>query len=168
MYVPPRRRSRAECQREHITGYSARNTCVTSRLTCRYLDIALNTLWVALTGSNDAGELYVPEAQITFPCKALQATFADTIVRGSGLPYPACMPAPVFGFVDGVCARIQKPSHIINDRLHYSGLKHCHCVNNMLVFGPDGECAMCIRLRSAACIVAASYPISAIVVLCFI
>ena len=101
----------------------------------------MNTLWVALTGRNADGELYVPEAQITFPCKAMQATFADAIVLGSGSPYPACMPAPVFGFIDGVCARIQKPSHIINDRLHYSGLKHCPCVNNMLVFGPDGECA---------------------------
>ena len=148
-------------------------TCVTSRLTCRYLDIALNTLWVALTGTNAAGELYVPEAQITFPCKAMQATFADAIVIGSGSPYPACMPAPVFGFIDGVCARIQKPSHIINDRLYYSGLKHCHCVNNMLVFGPDGEYAIHARrrvcyIRSAAYMVAASYPTSAIVVVRFV
>lgn len=79
------------------------------------------------------------EAQVRLPTEAQMEEYATAIIGAEPPPYP-CHP---FAFLDGTYCETEVPQQYALNRSMYNGYKRAHCVNNQLVFAPDGTILWC-------------------------
>ena len=82
----------------------------------------------------------MPSAKIEWPSPEEMRIFSDQITKIQPAVVNKCL------FLDGTPMTVQKFSNSMKQRHHYSGKSKTTCINNILVFAPDG-CLVFARMN---------------------